>query len=66
MSPTYVSELQFCIKLWEEKKGCSFGWGTHCEDCAVPYLLYKFITGEVLHDAPRLTLAEWQVKVQDL
>lgn len=45
----YISELKFCLKLREEQWGCSFWWWNKCGECAVPYLLHKFISGEVLH-----------------
>lgn len=55
-------ELNFCLKLWEKQGYCNFGGKTKCEECAVPYLLYKLITGEVLHNKTmkRLTLEEWK------
>lgn len=53
----YISELKFCLKLREEEWWCTFAWWNKCDQCAVPYLLYKFISWEVLHwDIERLTL----------
>ncbi len=61
-----IEELRFCLDLWESNGGCSFGGKTKCEDCAVPYLLLKFINGEVLHgDMQRLSLADWKNKMND-
>lgn len=63
----YIDELDFCIKMWEEKGGCTFGGGNKCEDCAAPYLLLKFISGEVLHgDIKRLTFEEWKEKIEQI
>lgn len=57
----YIKELEFCLKLWETEGGCTFGGGTRCEQCAVPYLLLKFITGEILHgEMERLSLDDWK------
>lgn len=59
----YIKELEFCIDLWKKQGGCTFGGGNKCENCAVPYLLLKFISGEVLHgDIKRLSLQEWEDK----
>ena len=44
-----LKELEFCLKLWQEKGGCEFGKSTQCENCAAPYLLLKLISGEVIH-----------------
>ncbi|MBU0661151.1 hypothetical protein KKG22_03140 [Patescibacteria group bacterium] len=56
-------ELNFCLNMWEEKGGCTFGGGTKCQECASPYLLWKLIAGEVLHgDMERLSLADWREK----
>jgi hypothetical protein len=44
-----LKELEFCLKLWEEKGGCEFGKSTQCKDCAAPYLLLKLISGEAIH-----------------
>jgi hypothetical protein len=63
----YIEELKFCLKLWEEKGGCEFGGKTKCEECATPYLLLKFISGELLHgDMERLTLEDWKEKLSSL
>lgn len=63
-----LAELQLCSQLWHEKGHCTFGGKTHCKQCAVPYLLLKLLTGEVLHGpaCPRLSCAEWQKKITDL
>ncbi len=67
MKEKYLEELGFCMKLWEEKGGCEFGGGTKCEKCAVPYLLLKLISGEILHgDMKRLTLEDWKEKISSL
>ncbi|MDD4607297.1 MAG: hypothetical protein PHS07_03130 [Patescibacteria group bacterium] len=53
----YLKELEFCLQLWKTQGGCTFGGQTKCQNCAVPYLLLKFIAGEVLHgDIQRLSL----------
>ncbi len=55
----YISELKFCLKLREEQWGCSFWWWNKCEECAVPYLLHKFISWKILHwDVDRLSLQD--------
>lgn len=55
----YISELKFCLKLREEQWGCTFWWWNKCEECAVPYLLHKFISWEILHwDIDRLSLQD--------
>jgi len=61
-------ELQFCIALWEEKGFCTFGNKTECEKCAVPYLLWKLISGEVIHgeNIKRLSLEDWKTKLKNL
>ena len=60
-------ELNFCLKLWKEKGGCTFGGKTKCEECGVPYFLLKMITGEVLHgDMKRLSLEDWKKKFNSL
>lgn len=60
-------ELAFCLKLWEEKGGCTFGGKTECEKCAVPYLLLKMINGEILHgDIERLSLRDWKKKFNSI
>ena len=55
-------EFAFCLDLWKKKGFCTFDGKTHCEQCAVPYLLYKMITGKVLHgkEMKRLSLKEWE------
>jgi len=63
----YIEELEFCLKLWETKDGCTFGGKTKCQNCAVPYLLLKFISGEVLHgNIQRLSLNDWKNKLRDV
>ncbi len=59
-------ELEFCLELWGKKDGCDFGGGTRCEECAAPYVLYKLITGEVLHDDERLTQEDWRGKLKEV
>jgi len=62
----YIKELEFCLKLWETKGSCTFGRKTKCEQCVVPYLLLKFISGEVLHrNIKRLTLEDWKEKFNE-
>jgi hypothetical protein len=62
-----LEELKFCLKLWETKGVCTFGGGTKCQNCAVPYLLLKYISGEVLHgDMERLTLEDWKKRFEFL
>jgi hypothetical protein len=63
----YIKELKFCLELWETKDGCEFGGQTRCEKCAVPYLLLKFISGEILHgEMQRLSLEDWKRKLSIL
>ncbi|MFH1451787.1 MAG: hypothetical protein ABIF88_01285 [archaeon] len=63
----YIKELEFCLKLWETKGGCTFGGQTKCQNCAATYLLLKFISGEVLHgDIKRLILEDWKEKLDGL
>lgn len=63
----YMEELKFCLNLWETEGGCTFGGGNKCEVCAVPYLLLKFISGEVIHgNVKRLTLDDWKEKLDSL
>jgi len=63
----YIEELEFCLKLWETKNGCTFGGQTKCQNCAVPYLLLKFISGEILHgNMQRLSLDDWKKKLNSL
>ena len=61
-------ELNFCLKLWEEQGYCEFGKKTYCEQCAAPYVLWKMISGEVIHgpDVERLTLEQWKEKIKNL
>lgn len=54
-----VHELEFCLRLWEEKGYCEFGGKTECYECGVPYLLLKLINNEVLHgEMERLKLED--------
>lgn len=63
----YIEELEFCLKLWETKGSCTFGGQTKCQNCAVPYLLLKFISGEILHgDIQRLSLNDWKKKFNSI
>lgn len=61
-------ELNFCLKLWKEQGYCNFGGKTNCENCATPYLLYKLITGKVLHDEnmKRLTIEDWESLAKEI
>ncbi|MFA5382134.1 MAG: hypothetical protein WC356_03135 [Candidatus Micrarchaeia archaeon] len=63
-----IKEFEFCLDLWEKQGHCSFGGYNKCENCAVPYLLYKFITGEVIHgdNIKRLTLEDWKEKLKEI
>ncbi|NGX55848.1 MAG: hypothetical protein K1060chlam5_00078 [Candidatus Anoxychlamydiales bacterium] len=62
MKSKLIKELNFCIKLWDEKVYCNFGRKIQCANCAAPYLLYKLISKKVLHDekVPRLSLEDWK------
>lgn len=53
-------ELQLCLKLWEKKGGCRFGGGKQCAACATPYLLWKMMTGEIIHE--KLSIEDWKKK----
>lgn len=65
MKEKFLGELDFCLKLREMEWGCTFWWGNKCEQCAVPYLLLKFINWEVLHwNIQRLTLDDWKGKIK--
>lgn len=61
-----IHEIEFCLKLWGEKGGCAFGRKTECEKCGAPYVLWKLISGEVLHGEKmkRLTLGDWKKKME--
>ena len=60
-------EINICLKIWEEKGGCTFGGKTKCEECAAPYVLLKMINGELLHgDIQRLSLDDWRTKINSL
>lgn len=60
MKKAFIEELKLCLDLWSKQGFCNFGGKTKCERCAVPYLLYKLITGEVIHK--KLTLDKWNKK----
>ncbi|MGC9309949.1 MAG: hypothetical protein ACP5D2_04625 [Candidatus Nanoarchaeia archaeon] len=63
----YIEELEFCLNLWEKQAGCKFGGSTKCGECAAPYILWKFITREILHrDMERLTLDDWKIKLNHI
>lgn len=67
MKKELIEELEFCLKMWGEKEGCKFGGGTKCGQCGAPYLLYKLITGQALHeDMERLSLEDWREKLNKL
>ena len=53
-----IEEFKFCINLWEKQGFCMFGEKTACENCACLYLLYKMITGDIIHG--KLTLSDWK------
>jgi len=63
-----IKELEFCLKLWEERGFCKFGKLTKCDECASPYLLLKLISGEIIHgdNINRLTLNDWKNKLKEL
>lgn len=67
MQQTLLHELNFCLQLREKERGCTFWWRTKCEQCAVPYLLWKVLTGEIIHgDIKRLTLEERKEKSKNI
>jgi len=68
MKQKLIEELNLCLELWEKQKHCEFGGCTKCEECGVPYLLYKLITGTVLDGKgmKRLTLEEWKTKLDEI
>ena len=68
MKQKLIKELDFCLGLWEKQGYCEFGGYTKCEQCAAPYLLYKLITGEALHEKgmKRLTLEDWKEKLKEI
>ena len=60
-----VSELEFCLDFWKKQGKCEYGGSTMCEQCAVPYVIWKITTGEELRGKmERMTLEEWQQKLQ--
>jgi hypothetical protein len=67
MKQKLIKELNFCLKLWEKQGYCEFGGKTECKNCAVPYLLYKLISGDTLHGKTvRLSLEDWKEKLDDI
>ena len=62
-----VEELKFCLKLWEKQGYCEFGKKTNCKDCGAPYVLWKMVSGEIIHgpNYKRLSLDEWKNKIKD-
>jgi len=66
MKEQLIKELEFCLSLWEKRGYCEFGKHTNCKQCASPYLLWKLITGEVIHgeNIERLTLENWKDKLK--
>lgn len=65
MKKALREELNFCLKLWKEQGYCEFGGHTECEQCAAPYLLWKLLTGEVLHGKmKRLTREDWKKRLE--
>ncbi len=62
-----ITELAFCLELWQKNGGCTFGGCTLCDQCAVPYLLLKLINGKIFHgDMKRLTIDDWQKILEEL
>lgn len=67
MEQKLKGELQFCLELWEKQGYCEFGGHTAYPQCAVPYLLYKLMTGKVLHGKMRrLTLEDWKKRLNEV
>lgn len=67
MQQNLLHELNFCLQLREKEGGCTFWWGRTCEQCAVPYLLWKLLTGEIIHGKiKRLTLEERKEKSKNI
>jgi len=65
MREKLIEELKFCLELWERQGYCEFGGERKiCEQCAVPYLLWKLLTGEVIHE--KVGLREWKEKVKEI
>jgi len=59
MKEKLIEEFQFCLDLWQKQGHCTFGISTKCETCASPYLLYKLISNDIVHEK-RLSLEEWK------
>ncbi len=55
-------EFEFCLELWGKQGGCSFGKEKHCTFCATPYVLWKLMTGEIIHE--ELSLEEWRMRLK--
>jgi hypothetical protein len=68
MTEDLKKEIKFCLELWEKQGYCNFGGKTECEKCATPYLLFKLLSGELLHDEnmKRLNLNDWKKKIEKL
>ncbi len=64
-----LKELVLCLNIWEKRGYCEFGGMTKCEDCGVPYVMWKLITGQVLDKDKvnkRLALNDWKRLVNSL
>lgn len=63
-----ANELAFCLDLWDKQGYCNFGGTTNCRECATPYLVWKLLSGEVLHgkEMQRLGLDQWKEKLASL
>lgn len=59
-----IEELKFCLERWEKKGYCNFGGKRNCKDCGSPYLTYKMLTGEIIHD--ELNLKKWKEKLNEI
>jgi hypothetical protein len=60
-----ITEMDFCLELWEKQGYCKFGGKNNCENCAVLYLLEKLISGKV-NDSRRLDLNDWKKRINEL
>ena len=59
-----LEEFKFCISMWQKQGYCEFGGKTKCKECGSLYVLYKLLTGEILHgDMERLALEDWKDKL---